>query len=175
MIESLLGALLIFVLRVVGVSLITVRILLVGRGVELWSAVIGFFEVLIYVVAIGLVVNDLTNIPAVIGYCLGFSVGTIVGIRIDRRLAFGFASVRVISREHGEAVAAALRQAGFGATLSWGEGRDGRVGIVNSVIPRRRMRAAMDAVRAVDGDAFLVVDEARAVHRGWLGFSRPDV
>jgi uncharacterized protein YebE (UPF0316 family) len=173
--ESLLGALLIFLLRVVGVSLITVRILLVGRGIEVWSAVIGFFEVLIYVVAIGLVVNDLTNIPAVLGYCLGFSVGTIVGIRLDRRLAFGFASVRVISREHGEDVASALRAAGFGATLSWGEGRDGRVAIITTVIPRRRMQAAMTTVRRIDEDAFLVVDEARAVHRGWLGLARPDV
>lgn len=87
----------IFALRVVGVALGTVRVLLTNRGLELWSAVLGFAEVLVYVVAIGAVVRDLTDWPALLAYCSGFSVGTIVGIRIERRLAVGYVNVRAVS------------------------------------------------------------------------------
>jgi|GEM_PF-390850 uncharacterized protein YebE (UPF0316 family) len=158
----------IFALRVVGVALGTVRVLLTNRGLELWSAVLGFAEVLVYVVAIGAVVRDLTDWPALLAYCSGFSVGTIVGIRIERRLAVGYVNVRAVSPRRAREVAAALRAEGFGATLSWGEGRDGRVGIVHTLAPRKHAARVTALVQQVDPDAFLVVDEARAVARGWL-------
>ncbi len=162
------AAALIFFLRVVGVALGTVRVLLMNRGLELWSAALGFFEVLVYVVAIGAVVQDLTDVPVLLSYCLGFSVGTIVGIRIERRMALGYVGVRAISVDRAREIADALRAAGFGATLSWGEGRDGRVGIVQTVVARKHAERATAVIHAVDPEAFLVVDEARAVTRGWL-------
>ena len=162
------AAALIFFLRVIGVALGTVRVLLMNRGLELWSAALGFFEVLVYVVAIGAVVQDLTDVPVLLSYCLGFSVGTIVGIRIERRMALGYVGLRAISVERAREIADALRAAGFGATLSWGEGRDGRVGIVQTVVPRKHAARATAVIHEVDPDAFLVVDEARAVTRGWL-------
>lgn len=158
----------IFGLRVVGVALGTVRVLLTNRGLELWSATLGFLEVLVYVVAIGAVVRDLTDWPALLAYCSGFSVGTIVGIRIERRLAVGYVNVRAVSPTRARELADALRGEGFGATLSWGEGRDGRVGIVHTLVPRKHAGRVMALVQSVDPDAFLVVDEARAVARGWL-------
>lgn len=159
---------LVFFLRVIGVAVGTVRILLTNRGMEWWSAILGFIEVLVYVVGIGVVVKDLTDIPILLSYCVGFSIGNIVGIRIEQRMALGFVSLRVISKGKASAVAGALRDKGFGATVSAGEGRDGTVGIVTAVIPRKQSREAIKLVQGIDTDAFLVVDEARAVSRGWL-------
>ncbi len=171
-INALSGALLIFILRVVGVTLATLRTLLMTRSLEWQSAFLGFFEVLVYVLAIGKVVNDLNNIPNVIGYCLGFSVGTVIGIRLERRMALGFVAVHVVSSEKGHLVAQALRDAGFGATLSWGEGRSGAVAIIEAVVGRKEADAAADVVHSADTDAFVVIEEARSVDRGWRRIAR---
>jgi hypothetical protein len=83
-------------------------------------------------------------------------------------MALGHVSLRIISREKPEDVAGELHAAGFGATLSWGEGRDGSVGIINTVVQRKHAKRATELVQRVDPGAFMVSDEARAVTRGWL-------
>ncbi|MDZ7728866.1 MAG: DUF5698 domain-containing protein [Dehalococcoidia bacterium] len=158
----------VFLIRILGVAAGTVRILVTNRGMEWSSAVLGFAEVLVYVVGMGLVVRDLTDIPMLLSYCLGFSVGNIVGIRIEQRMALGYVSLRAMSSSAGQAIANALREKGFGATLSHGEGRNGAVGIVTAVVSRKQSREAIKLIHAIDRDAFMVVDEARAVSRGWL-------
>ena len=105
--ETVLNVLFIFILRVLGISLSTVRILLMTRGRKLLSAALGFFEVLVYAVAIGKVVQDLNNIPNLISYCLGFSAGTLLGMLLEERIAIGFATIRVISPGQSQQVAEA--------------------------------------------------------------------
>ena len=85
--DVLIGALLIFVLRVFGIAISTVRVLVMMRGKKAAAFVAGFFEVLAYVIAIAEVVNNLDNVWNVLGYCLGFSVGTVVGMFLDERTA----------------------------------------------------------------------------------------
>lgn len=162
------AVLLVFLLRLFGVAVGTVRLLLTNRGSELWSGVLGFVEILVYVVGMGVVVRDLTDIGLLMSYCLGFSFGTILGIRIEQRMALGIVNLRAISRTKAQEMASALREAGFGATLSHGEGRDGTVGIVTATVQRKHARRAMDLVQQADPEAFLVADEARAVARGWM-------
>jgi uncharacterized protein YebE (UPF0316 family) len=168
LVAALLGAALIFSLRLIGVSLGTVRILMMTRGVESWAAVLGFFEVLVYVVAIGAVVRDLGNVVNIIAYSAGFSAGTLVGIRLERRLAFGHVTLRTFSAARSRLVASALREAGFGATLNWGEGLTGPVGVVSTVVPRKHAVAAQEIVRSVDAEAFVIADDTRSVARGWM-------
>ena len=62
--EVITAVLIILILRVIGVTLATFRVLIMMRGQKLLSAFIGFFEVLVYVLAIGEVVNNLSNTPA---------------------------------------------------------------------------------------------------------------
>ena len=162
------GALLIFALRVAGVGLVTVRILLVTRGVESWSVVLGFLEALMYVVAIGLVVENLTNVPNLLAYCVGFSGGTLVGMRVERRMAIGYVTVHAFSRPYGSEIAQALREAGFGATVTPGEGRSGSVAVVISVVPRGEAGRVGEVVRSVDPEAFVSYDETLGVTRGWM-------
>lgn len=162
------AVLLVFLLRLFGVAVGTVRLLLTNRGSELWSGLLGFVEILVYVVGIGVVVKDLTDIGMLMSYCLGFSFGTILGIRIEQRMALGIVNLRAISRTKAQEMANALREAGFGATLSHGEGRDGTVGIVTATVQRKHARRAMNLVQQTDPEAFLVADEARAVARGWM-------
>lgn len=163
-----LAVLAIFALRVLGVGAGTVRVLLITRGEQFWSLVLGAVEVLVYVLAIGAVVQDLSNIPNLAAYVGGFLTGTIVGMHIERKMAIGYITIRAMSVANGRDVAAALHEAGFGATLTWGEGRYGPVGVITAVIPRRHGSRASSIIRAVDPGAFVVSDETRRVEAGWF-------
>ncbi|GAB4334785.1 MAG: hypothetical protein Kow0010_22000 [Dehalococcoidia bacterium] len=158
----------IFGLRVLGVGAGTVRVLLITRGEQFWSLVLGAVEVLVYVLAIGAVVQDLSNIPNLAAYIGGFLAGTIVGMHIERKMAIGYITLRAVSVARGRDVAAALHEAGFGATLTWGEGRYGPVGVITAVIPRRQSGRASAIIRSVDPGAFIVSDETRRVEAGWF-------
>lgn len=166
------GALLIFSLRVLGVALSTIRVLLMTRGMKYTSAFLGFFEVLVYAVAIGTVVQDLSNIPYLLSYCLGFSVGTLLGMWLEERMAIGFATIRVISPGKGKQVAAALREAGYGVTEGRARGRDGSVGTVKTVVRRRDVEAASAIIYHVAPEAFVTVEETRRVEHGYLRATR---
>jgi uncharacterized protein YebE (UPF0316 family) len=160
------AAALIFSLRVVGVAVGTVRLLLMGRGVELPAALLGALEAFIYIAATAAVVTNLTDWPVLAAYCFGFSAGTLIGMRIEKRVAVGYVSVRAFSRHRTANVAAGLRDAGFLATASEGLGRDGPVAVVETVVPRRKLSAALATVREHDAGAFVVVHEPRHVAAG---------
>jgi len=172
--QVLLGALFIFVLRVLGVSLSTVRLLLMTRGMKVISSVLGFFEVLVYALAIGKVVQDLNNLPYLLSYCLGFSVGTLLGMWLEGRMAIGFATLWVISPGQSHEVAEAIRALGYGATESIARGKDGIVGTVKVVMRRRDVDAVCKTVRDIVPDAFVTVEETRQVQRGYLHTTHPE-
>lgn len=171
-IDLLIAALVIFVLRVIGVALSTVRVLVMMRGQKVRTVVLGFFEVLVYVIAIGQVVNNLSNVWNILGYCLGFSAGSLVGMWLDDQFIQGFANVRVVSPKRAQKVASTIRKAGYGATVGWGSGRKGRVGIVTATVLRKEIPKVFQIVDEVDPGAFLTVEEARNVRRGYLHFAQ---
>jgi uncharacterized protein YebE (UPF0316 family) len=170
--EIVSNVLFIFVLRVTGVSLSTIRVLLMTRGMKLIAATLGFFEVLVYVLAIGRVVEDLNNIPNLLSYCLGFSAGVLLGMWIEQRIAVGFATIRVISSKNGHQIAQAIHEAGYGATEDWARGRDGLVGIITTVVRRREVETVCAIVREITPSAFITIEETRRVERGYMRAAR---
>lgn len=163
-----LGPLFIFLLRICDVSIATVRLLNAVRGRKFIAAGLGFFEILIWVVAIGTVVRHLDSPLLVIGYAAGFAAGNFVGITIEEKLALGLAEVRVISRTAGVEIAEALRSLGFGVTEMLGQGREGRVEILHTIVKRRSLKRLTNEVERWDPDAFVVVEEPTSIQRGWL-------
>ena len=168
-------ALVIFSLRVVGSAITTVRTLLVMRGRRWVAAILGFIEALIFALTIGAVVSNLSNIWNLIAYCLGFAAGQFVGMWLEDRMALGFASLRIVSRARSRALANAIRQAGFGATEDHGDGRQGTVGIITVTVRRKEIDTVNRIVENIDSTAFVTIEEARALRRGYLriGGGRP--
>ncbi|MBO9371429.1 MAG: DUF2179 domain-containing protein [Chloroflexi bacterium] len=165
--ETLLHALLIFVLRVIGISLSTVATILTVQGRKLLAVLTGSLSTLIYVVAIAQVVTNLQNLVNLAAYVIGFGVGTWVGMLLEERMALGFSEVRIISTESGDAVAAAMRAAGFGVTQMEGRGRTGSVSIVDVFVPRRSLPTVLKVAEETDPQAIVTVSEARAVQRAY--------
>jgi len=170
--QVLVAFLTIFVLRVIGVTLATIRVLIMMRGKKVISASIGFFEVLVYVLAIGPVINNLGNVWNLLGYCLGFAVGTLVGMWLEERLALGYASVRIVSKYRGQAVVKAIRDDGYGATFEWGQGRDGAVGLVVATVRRKEVDKVCALADEIDPSAFVTVEETRTIRRGYMRIAR---
>lgn len=162
-----LGPAVIFVLRVTDVSMATVRTLLIVRNAKLLVPLIGFFEVMIWIFAVGTVVQNLASPWHVVGYAGGFAMGNVVGLIIEERMALGLATVWTMVRGGGPALAGTLRGLGFGVTELDGRGRDGAVEVLCSVIPRRQVAPYVKTVDHEAPTSFVIVDEPRAVRRGW--------
>ncbi len=166
--DVLMGAILIFFLRVIGVAISTIRVLVMMRGKKVAAFVAGFFEVLTYVIAIGEVVNNLDNVWNVLGYCLGFSVGTVAGMLLDERTASGFANVRIISRYKAQSIIDEIHKAGHGATVGWGHGRGGTVGMIVAVVRRKEVDRICTIAESIDSNAFITIEDTRAIRRGHI-------
>ncbi len=172
--DVIIGATLIFFLRVFGIAVSTLRVLIMMRGKKAAAFVAGFFEVLTYVIAIGEVVNNLDNIWNVLGYCLGFSVGTVAGMYLDERTASGFANVRIISRYKAQSIVDEIHKSGFGATVGWGHGRGGTVGMIVAVVRRKEVDKICTIAENVDPNAFITIEDTRTVRRGYLQMSHQE-
>ena len=163
--ETLLGFFAIVGLRLVDVSLGTLRIILLTRGSRWRSGAIGFFESLTWVTAASIVLRDLDDPLRMIAFAFGFAAGTVLGASLERVLAIGTAVVHAVSPGTGASTAEALRAAGFRVTVLDGEGRDGEVRMAFTVVPRRRSREVLDIVRRADPGAFVTVEDVRAATR----------
>lgn len=170
------GPILIFFLRIVDVSLDTIRVLLAMRGMRYVVPFVAFVQVLIWIFAVGTAIRNLESPLHILGYAAGYATGNFVGLWLDEKLAFGLATVRIISRHGGVELAEALRDHGFGVTEFSGHGRDGTVEVVYTVIRRSQVGLVHKEVDRWDPDAFVTIEEPRSVRAGLLEsrrFRRP--
>ena len=148
MVEAVLTGMLIFFARVTDVSLGTMRMLMLVKGRRLQAAAFGFFEAMIYVVALSRVVTQLNRWEYVLVYALGFASGNFLGVFLEERMALGYAGVEIIVRSESDALVQKLREEGFGVTV--GEGWQEGQGHSHGDVPRRQMPKLMELVRSHD-------------------------
>lgn len=157
-------AILIFGLRVVDVSLGTLRTISVVHGRITVSMLVGFFEILIWITAVSQVVLRVQEQPMlIVAYAGGFAVGNACGIALERRLAFGSCVVRMISgveRQGAERTSLAdrLRALGQVVTTFRGEGRDGPRTLLFTTCPRRDLERIVATATAADPALFYTVE-----------------
>ena len=87
----------IFAARVLDVSFGTLRTIMVFRGYRIYAALLGFCEIMLWILAAGSVIHNLERWYLVVAYAAGFATGNIVGMWIEARLAIGYELVRAIS------------------------------------------------------------------------------
>jgi uncharacterized protein YebE (UPF0316 family) len=160
------GAVLIFCLRIVDVSCDTMRVLFAIRGKRGIAGILGFVQALIWIFAVGNAVKHLDSWMHILAYAGGYATGTMVGISIERVVAYGLATVRVISRHGGVEIAEGLRDRGYGVTELAGFGREGSVEILNCVVQRAHMDEVMTIIDRFDPNAFVTVEEPKILRGG---------
>jgi uncharacterized protein YebE (UPF0316 family) len=157
---------LIFFARVCDVTIGTVRIIFVSRGHKFLAPLIGFFEILIWLVAIGKIFQNLNNITCYIAYAGGFAAGNFVGIYIEERLAMGTLVIRVITRKWASELITGLRSAGYGATSITAQGGSGTVSVIYSVIKRSDLDDVVAIIKKFNPKAFYSIEDVRFVSEG---------
>ena len=167
------GPVAIFALRIVDVSLDTMRVIFAIRGKRGIAAFLGFFIALVWIYAVGNAVKHLDSWWHIFGYAAGYATGTFVGITIERALAYGLSTVKIVSLHGGVEIAESLRDKGYGVTEVGGYGREGGVEIVESVVQRQHLEEVMQIVDRFDPGAFVTVEEPRILKRGTLAGRRP--
>ncbi|MEK6256667.1 MAG: DUF5698 domain-containing protein [Chloroflexota bacterium] len=165
--EAWIWASLIFILRVVNMSLDTLRVKMVIRGRKVAAWVLGFIQTIIHVVVLTTVINDLSNVLNVVAYAAGFATGNVVGMWVEERLAIGHINLRIISPNLGVAIVKRLRNEGYAVTEIPARGKDGAVTLLNASIYRRHVGEVMKMVQDVDPLAFMTAEDTRPVRRGF--------
>ena len=162
------GALAIFLLRIIDVSCDTMRVIFAIRGKRAIAAALGFVQALVWIFAVGNAVKHLDSILHVLGYAGGYAMGTFVGVSLEQAIAYGVATVRIVSRTAGVEIANALRDSGHGVTVFPGVGRDGAVEILNSVVQRGHLDEVLNIITDKDKEAFVTVEEPKVLRGGSL-------
>lgn len=164
--SMVLGFLFIFVARIFDVSLMTLRTIMLVRGQKLYAAAFGFFEVIIYIVALNKIFASLDNPFALIVYAAGFAIGNIVGGTLEEKLAVGVLTIQVITLVDPLSLTEKLRSEGYGVTLIEGQGREGTRYILQVILARRNLPKLRKMVDQWDDCAFLTVFDAKMTKGG---------
>ena len=158
----------IFIARILDVSLGTVRTIVVFRGHRLLAAVIGFFEIVIWVIAAGQVLKNLDAWYLVVAYAGGFGAGNYIGIWLEAKLAIGREMVSAISFRADGGLAKLLRERGFRAIdVDADMGRGPAVDLVITVTRRRRVPELLSTIREADPEAQYSISDIKMAHQGF--------
>ena len=156
-------------LRVVNMSLDTLRIRMMARGERVLTFFFGVIETLIYLYTLSSVIQNLDNWANILAYSLGFGIGSLVGMAIDERMAVGYSHLRVISPGRGAQLAEQLRDQGFAVTEFAGRGRDGTVTMLSVSVKRKESKRVRALVEELDENAFITAEDLTPVRRGYWG------
>ncbi|WP_183108726.1 DUF2179 domain-containing protein [Thermohalobacter berrensis] len=166
--ELFLGYLFIFFARITDVSLATMRMLMIVKGKRTQAALIGFFEVIIYITALGKVVSGLSDIGNLLAYALGFASGNYVGSYIEEKIALGNLTAQIVVNEGTYDLTEKLRKYGFGVTILEGQGKDGIRNILNITLKRKDLNKLHEIIEGYDDKIFITVSETRYIKGGYF-------
>ncbi len=158
--------LLIFTARIFDVSLSTMRIIFVSRGKKLIAPFLGFFEVLIWLMAISQIMQNLDNVFCYLAYAGGFAMGTFIGMRIEEKLAIGIYVVRVILVKDECRLRERLSEAGYGVTTVDAKGVTGDVKLIYTVVRRKDIDNVISIINMCNSKAFYSIEDARTAKDG---------
>lgn len=157
---------LIFISRIFDVTFGTIRIIFVSRGKKFLAPLLGFFEVMIWIMAISQIMQNLNNFACYIAYAGGFSMGNFVGICIEEKLALGTLVVRVILVQDECNLRERLSEAGYGVTVVDAHGVNGEVKLIYTVIRRKDLDDVVRIINMCNSKAFYSIEDARTVYQG---------
>lgn len=158
--------LLIFISRILDVSIGTIRIVMVSKGQKLWAPLLGFFEILIWLLAISRIFQNLDNWVNYIAYAGGFAVGNYIGLMLEERLAMGIVKIQIITTHLSTDLITNLKKAGYGITFHEAKGGTESVNIIYSIIKRNEIQKVENIVKATNPKAFYSIEDVKTVSHG---------
>lgn len=156
--------LLIFAIRIIDVTMDTLRIVYISRGNKMIAPLLGFFEILVWLTAITQIMKNLDNFACYIAYAGGFATGNYLGLILEERLAIGYQLVRVITSKDSTPLIEDLRNKGYGVTSVWAEGKNGKVHIIYSITQRSNIKDVIASINLFNPKAFYSIEDIRSLN-----------
>lgn len=163
----MLMVLIIFSINIVYVTFMTIRIILTLKGYRYIAAAVSMVETVVYVIGLGLVLDNLGQIQNVIAYAVGYGIGVIIGSKIEERLALGYITVNVITANIDREMPAELRRLGYGVTDSLASGLSGSRSTMQILTPRKYEVLLYKTITEIDPKAFIISYEPKSIHGGF--------
>lgn len=160
--------LLIAIARILDVSVGTIRLIFVSRGYKYLAPVLGFVEVIIWLLAIGQIMQQLDNFMSYIGYGAGFAMGNYIGIILVEKMSIGTVVIRIIPKMDTSVLIQQLREANYGVTSVDAEGKSGPVKMLFSIIKKKDLREALRIINTYNPNAFYTIEEVQKVNEGYF-------
>ena len=160
--------LLIFLARIADVSIGTIRLIFISRGLKYLAPVVGFFEILIWLLAIGQIMKNLSNPACYIAYAGGFAMGNFVGMWIAEKLSLGVVLIRVITKKNAIELVEYLKSDDYGVTSVDGHGKTEQVKVVFTIVPKREVKRVVNLIKKFNPKAFYTIEEVGFVEKGAL-------
>ncbi|KGP71270.1 hypothetical protein N782_20315 [Pontibacillus yanchengensis Y32] len=165
--NSYVMVLIILVVNIVYVSFLTIRTIFTLKGQRYWAAFISVFEITVYILGLGLVLENLDQVQNVVAYALGFGLGVIVGMKIEEKLALGYITVNVISSNPDIEFTKMLRDKGYGVTSWFAYGMEGDRLNMQILTPRKYELNLYETIKTIDEKAFIVAYEPKQIRGGF--------
>ena len=163
LLDYLLMPLLIFFARVTDVSINTLRFMFMMNGKKNIVPILGFFEALIWLLAIGQIFQNVDNPLSYLAYAGGFAMGTYVGMTLDEKLALGRVLVRVITPNSLPTLLEFMKEKNYRFTSVDAEGRYGKVNLLFTVMKRDQLPEFISRVKQLDEKAFYTIESVKRV------------
>ena len=159
--------LLIFVARIGDVSMETIRVIYISRGIKFLAPIIAFFEIIIWLLAMEVVMSDLSNIANFFAYAFGFAAGTYIGLVIEEKLSIGTVILRIVTTtESTGMIAAYLEAEHFGVTSFDAKGSRGDVQMIMTLVQRADLPRITQYIETTNPRAFFSIEDVRYVNQG---------
>ncbi|MFH1120908.1 MAG: DUF2179 domain-containing protein [Bacteroidota bacterium] len=158
--------LLIFIARISDQTIGTLRLIFLSKGQKKLAPFLGFFEVIIWLLAVSQIMKHLDNVLCYIAYGGGFAMGNYIGMVIEEKLSIGNVLIRIIPKKDTSELIAYLRENNYGVTSVEAEGAKGKVNIVFTIIMRKDVEHVVSIINRFNPNAFYTIEEVKAINEG---------
>lgn len=155
--------LLILLTRIVDVSLGTLRIIFINRNLKYSASIIGFFEVLVWLLVIRQIFLRLDSPICFLAYAAGFAAGNYFGMIIENKISIGKVLIRIVTRMDADGLIVSLKSSGYGLTVVDAQGMTGPVKIIFAIIERKGIESVVKQLKAFNPRAFYSLEDVRFV------------
>jgi uncharacterized protein YebE (UPF0316 family) len=149
---------LIMLARIIDVTIGTLRIIFIAKRKVVLAPLLGFFEVLIWLLAIEQIFKNMNNLVCYLAYAGGFGLGNYIGMVLEGRLALGLEMIRIITRSDANDLIERFKNYGNGITIVDGYGSKGPVKIIFTVIPRKIMKEVVRMINYIEPSAYYTIE-----------------
>ncbi len=166
---------LIFLARIGDVSMETIRVIYISKGIKYLAPIIAFFEIVIWLLAMEVVMSDLANVANFFAFAFGFAMGTYVGLVIEEKLSIGMVILRIITTEESnEEIISFMQSENLGVTCMDARGARGNVKMILSLVNRTDIPRITEYIRTTNPHAFFSIEDVRYVNEGVFRPKKPN-